>query len=188
MQDIQKTIIDQYANSPAICAIIEARDQSVDPSNLINQWYNNVWNIQTAIGYGLDVWGRIVGVDRTISLENAVYLGWAEAEDIDQDSFNNGIWYNGENSTSNVIATDNFYRQMIMAKAAANIWDGSITGLNKIMVSLFSQYGPAWIEDGEDMTMTYCFNFAPDLFITSVIQNSGILPRPSGVLTKYRIV
>lgn len=188
MQNIQQTIIGQYANSQSICTIIEARNQSVDPSALIDLWYDNVWNVQTAIGYGLDVWGRIVGVERAITISNSVFLGWAEAHDLDQDSFNNGIWYSGENSTNNIIVTDVFYRQMIMAKAAANIWDGSITGLNEILVNLFSQYGDAWVADNGNMSMTYCFGFSPDLFISSVIENAGILPDPSGVYVDYKVI
>lgn len=64
MQNVEKTIISQYANSPIICALIERMNEWIDPRADIEQFYNMVFNVATAQGYGLDVWGRIVGIGR----------------------------------------------------------------------------------------------------------------------------
>jgi hypothetical protein len=39
----------------------------------------------------------------------------------------------------------------------------------------------AHVADNQNMTMTYVFSFVPSAVQLSIIQNSGVLPRPSGV-------
>ena len=66
--DVWNTIASQYANSPILTGIIEGFAGNVDPSALFADFYQRVWNIDTAEGWGLDVWGRIVGVPRAITV------------------------------------------------------------------------------------------------------------------------
>ena len=64
-----------------------------------------------------------------------------------------------------------------MAKALANICDGSIPATNQILINLFGQ---GYVTDGLNLTMTYTFTAA----LTAqqlAIANSGVIPRPSGV-------
>lgn len=187
MDNIQQTILSQYANSPALCAIIDAWNQGLDPTALIDQWYAMVWNVKTAQGYGLDVWGRIVGVSRVLSIESVSYLGWREANDLTEEGFNQAPWYSGADTTSNYRLSDEGYRQLIYAKALANISDGSVLSINTILTTLFSGQGDAYIKDNGDMTMTYVFRFVPTDVQVSIIQNSGVLPRPAGVGVSYSI-
>lgn len=88
MQDVQKTILSQYACSPTINALIAAWNQAFDPSAWINDWYDKIWNLDTAQGYGLDVWGRIVGVERVLKMTADSVLGFHEAEDLTEEGFN----------------------------------------------------------------------------------------------------
>ena len=187
MENISQTILSQYANSPALCGIIDAWNQALDPAALIDQWYTLVWNVKTAQGYGLDVWGRIVGVSRVLSIESVDYLGWREANDLTEEGFDQAPWYSGSDVTSNYRLSDDGYRQLIYAKALANISDGSVLSINTILTTLFSGQGDAYIKDNGDMTMTYVFSFVPTDVQVSIIQNSGVLPRPAGVGVSYSI-
>ncbi len=188
MDNIAQTIISQYANSPAICSIIDSENQAIDPAALINLWYSNIWNVQTAIGYGLDVWGRIVGVSRILSVTPDLYIGWAEATDLTTDSWGNGIWSNGQPAaTENFSLSDDAFRQLIYAKALANISDGSITSINNILMTLFGAQGDCYAEDNGNMQMTYVFTFVPTSVQVAIIQTSGVLPRPACVAVSYSI-
>lgn len=187
MQNVSQTILSQYANSPAICSFIEAWNQMLDPATQIDDWYSLVWNVQTAQGYGLDVWGRIVGVSRILSISASEHLGFREANDLTEEGFDQAPWYRGVDATSNYRLSDNGYRQLIYAKALANISDGSILSLNKILTTLFAGQGDAYVQDNADMSMTYVFKFVPTDVQVSVIQNSGVLPRPAGVSVSYSI-
>lgn len=187
MDNIQQTILSQYANSPSLCSIIDAWNQALDPASLIDQWYALVWNVKTAQGYGLDVWGRIVGVSRVLSIASVDYLGWREANDLTEEGFDQAPWYSGKDATSNYRLSDDGYRQLIYARALANISDGSILSLNTILTTLFAGQGDAYVRDNGDMTMTYVFKFIPTDVQVSIIQNSGVLPRPAGVGVSYSI-
>lgn len=58
----------QYASSPVIQQLVADR-----ATYFANDWqddfYNNYWNVDTATGKGLDYWGRIVVVGRTVEVE-----------------------------------------------------------------------------------------------------------------------
>lgn len=187
MQDVQKTILSQYAYAPSLNALVASWNQAFDPANLIDAWYAQVWNIETAQGYGLDVWGRIVGVQRVITVSSESFTGFSEASDMTEQGFNTAPWYRGAAISSNVRLSDDGFRQLIYAKAMANITDGSITSLNAILMALFAGQGDAWVEDNADMTMTYVFNFIPTDVQISIIQGSGVLPRPAGVAVSYAL-
>jgi len=78
MIDVEQTIISQYGASPILNQLIQNMNAYIDPSANINSFYNMAWNVDTAEGWGLDVWGRIVGVSRVVQISQ-VYLGFGEA-------------------------------------------------------------------------------------------------------------
>jgi len=120
------TLLSQYANSPVITSIILAFNSAMDFTQTMSNFYDMMWNIQTAQGYGLDVWGRIVGVSRTLTIPGTTqYIGFGEAG-TSWTGFGQGIWYSGSGLTQNYVLGDADFRRMILAKAATNITDGSI--------------------------------------------------------------
>lgn len=187
MRDVQKTVLSQYSCAPTLNALIEAWNQTLDPTHLIETWFTNIWNLDTAQGYGLDVWGRIVGVERVLTLSTDSFFGFAEPQDLTLQPFNAAPWYSGTQTTSNYRLSDEAFRQLINAKALANITDGSITSLNAILMTLFAGQGDVWVADTGTMTLTYTFNFAPSAVQVSLIQSSGVLMRPAGVRVIYTI-
>lgn len=187
--DWRATVSSQYANSFAILQLIQAWYGSIDQTEDLDAFYDNIWNITTATGYGLDIWGQIVGVSRNLHVSNGgVYFGFSQGDA--WDTFGPGgvsPFYSGQPLTSIYTLTDAAYRQLILAKAAANICDGSIPSLNAILLALFgpsNPFGPGgkcYVTNGQDMTMTFTFEFTPNPVQSSIINNSGVLPVPGGV-------
>ena len=177
--DWSKTLVSQYANSPILLALIASFAANVDQTKNIDAFYDNVWNVLTAQGYGLDVWGRIVGVSRVLTLMTK-FFGFEEAGDASVDPFNTSPFYTGLAATSNFSLSDSAYLQLILAKAAANIWDGSIPQLNAILRILFPGQ-IAYVVDGLNMTLNYYFGFALNPVQYAIANSVGILPRPTGV-------
>lgn len=175
------TVLSQYANSPILLSLIENFADCVDPSANFDEFYRLIFNVDTAQGYGLDVWGRIVGVSRVLRLPSAgVYFGFSES--IDAYPFDEGIFYGGGSLTNNFALSDEAYRRLILAKALANISDGSIPSINQILINLFADpYGNCYVTDGEDMTMTYTFSTRLSPVDYAIVSQSGVLPRPAGV-------
>jgi len=253
--DVWKTVISQYANSPILTQLIENIYAYLDQTKNFDAFFDLIWNVDTAQGYGLDVWGRIVGVTRIIAVQNTRRFGFQEASpgvlsfgdagpaipglslgfeegggwmsfgwgsfgrqfSWTNGNYVGGSFYFGEGLTSNFRLSDNAYRQLILAKAAANITNGSIAAINGILRSLFPGRGNAYVAEGNggqgtwfgfqeehdalgfnqapfysgqalgSMKMVYVFKFALTAVERTIVQNSGVLPKPTGVAVFYSI-
>jgi hypothetical protein len=197
--DWQATLISQFANSPTLTMMVSNMAGYFDPTVNFDAFYKQIWNIDTAVGYGLDVWGRILGVGRTLHVGTASYFGFTGVlgrASASGDSFGGGPvnpatspFYNGGAVTTNFSLADPGYRILLLAKALLNITDCSIGAVNQILINLFmapavpGRTGNAYCTDGLNMTMTYTFDITPALTPVehAIVYQSGVLPRPSGV-------
>ena len=179
--DWHNTLISQYANSPVLQALIQVISDNVDPTRNIDLFFDTLWNLDTAQGYGLDVWGRIVGVNRVLPIVPSKYLGFEEATDVSADPFGQSPLYNHQALTSNYALSDSAFRLLILAKAASNITDCSVKSINAILRMLFPAEGVCYVTDNQDMTMTYTFGWLLTPIQVSIIVSSGVLPRTAGV-------
>lgn len=177
--DPWQTVISQYANSPILDMLITCLNAALDLTEDFDEFYDTIWNVMTAVGYGLDIWGRIVGVSRVVTIPSGSYLGFEEADS--WVGFGQGTFYSGATSPETAVSlSDAAYRLLILAKAAANIWDGSIPKLNDILSNLFQGLGTCYVRDNLNLSMTYVFNFQLTPVQLAIV-NSGVLPRPPGV-------
>jgi hypothetical protein len=248
--DWRQTILSQYADSDRITGLIETFFDAVDQTENFDAFFDYIWNLNTATGYGLDVWGRIVGVNRILQVVSTQFFGFAEAaptsltfgdarfvgytptfgfaEATDKQTFGEGTFgtgsrfrgvdpnagagafYPGGQLTSNYALSDQQYRRLIFAKAAANISNGSIPALNFILMSvLFPGRGNCFVKEGAasryfgfaeagdagtfGQTVFYngqalprmqyqlVFRFPLTAVDLAIVQNSGVLPKTAGV-------
>jgi hypothetical protein len=180
--DPWSTVISQYANSNEISAMIVAQAAAIDQTQNTDELLDNIWNVQTAIGYGLDVLGRIVGVSRTIQIPGgAGYFGFNEPAGSWNGFGGPDGFYSGGGNADNYILSDYDFRILILAKAAGNISDGSIPSLNAILLALFPNRGVCHVVDNHNMSITYVFDFPINAIEVAIIQTSGVLPRNAGV-------
>lgn len=161
--------------------IIENMDECLDQNANMDQFYDLVWNVDTAVGWGLDVWGRIVGVSRVIPVPAGNYFGYEGPSGASGDPYNVSPYYSGAPLIDNYTLTDDAFRILILAKALSNICDGSIKALNSLLLSLFPGLGDCYVTDGENMTMTYTFTFSLTPVQLAIVESSGVLPNPVGV-------
>lgn len=181
--DVWSTIINQYANSPIISQLCVNMGQYLDQIQNFSDFYNTMWNVDTAVGLGLDIWGRIVGVQRVLHVPVGTrYLGFAEAGGLTVDPFNQSPFYSGATLTDNFTLSDDAFRVLIFAKALANITDGSTKSINQLLINLFPDRGNAYVVDNGNMTMTYTFEFSLSTVEAAIMEQSGVLPTPTGVL------
>lgn len=178
--NLWSTIISQYANTSTLARLCTNMGQYFDPTYNMDEFFDTMFDVDTAVGYGLNVWGRIVGVGRIIQIPPGNYLGFAEADS--WQPFGQAPFFGGTISQNNLTLDDDSFRTLILAKALSNICDGSIPAINQILINLFPNLGNCYVIDGQDMTMTYRFLFPVTQTQQAIIQAANVLPRTSGVL------
>lgn len=181
------TILAQYAGSPKLRSIIETFNTTMDTGTFLDNFYDLIWNIETADTYGLDVWGKIVVVSRLLTVTpSEKFFGYDEATNEtpvidDPQPFDQAPFYTGEQQTSTVSLTNDAYRKLIMLKAMANITDCTIPSMNRMLMYMFGSSGKAYVRNDGGMVMTYVFEFQLSTVELAIVQSSGALPSPAGV-------
>lgn len=214
--DYWRTVISQYANSPILTTLIGNIFDYLDQTGNFDAFFDLVMNVDTAQGYGLDLWGRIVNVNRTLQVPAGSWLGFNEALP-GSFGFGQEPFYAGTTLTNNYVLTDPAYRTLILVKAAANITDGSIPSINRFLMTLFPNRGNAYVTDGQPigdyfgfeesgnaigfnqssfydgetirtMSMEYVFTFELAPYELAIVQQSGALPKPTGISASVQIL
>lgn len=181
MIDVEQTIISQYANSTAIVQLVKNMNEHVDPRADLDNFYNFVWNVETAQGFGLDIWGRIVVIGRELQIpDDSSYFGF-QAVDGEYTPFNEAPFYAGLSSSSTYRLADDAYRKLILIKALANISATNARSLNQLLQNMFRDRGRCYVNDLGGMALRYTFEFNLTAYEFAIMTQSGALPRPAGV-------
>jgi hypothetical protein len=188
VQSVDQTIISQYANSPTMVRLIENMDAYLDQRANFTAFYNFVWNVDTAQGFGLDIWGKIVGVSRLLHINATGETFGYDNEDVPPDwaPFNQGTFSTGVESTQTYLLPDDAYRVLILTKALSNIVATTAKSLNQLLRNLFPGRGKCYVVDAGGMAMRFVFEFALTPVEFAILTESGALPHPAGV--NYTVV
>lgn len=182
------TILTQYSASNNLLSIIDTFDQAVSLDDFTDEFISKVWDLTTCETFGLDIWGKVVGVSRYITAPiESNSFGFSEADDSNPDyptPFNDSPFFGGVQETTNVRLGDDAYRTLILCKAFTNISIATIPDINKFLRILFYQRGRAYCVNYRDMTMGMTFEFELAPYEESILTNYNVTPIPSGVLLK----
>lgn len=188
MLNVERTVISQYANSPTMMRLIDNMNEYIDPRVNMQAFYDYVWNVDTAVGFGLDIWGKIVGVSRLLKIPgNTKTFGFSNADfPPDWAPFNQGSFFTGQSSGQAFLLPDNTYRTLILTKALANIVATTSASFNRLLRNLFPGRGKCYVLDNGGMSMTFVFEFDITPAEFAILTQSGALPHPAGV--KFNVV
>ena len=141
------TVQSQYSASPRILALAGMYWDMLNPGGEIQTMLDDMLNPSTARGYGLDVWGRIVGIKRATVPVSGEYLAFDPdpMSNPDGDSWNNAPF---NPLTPQGLATDSVFRVYVMVKAMMNIGNGSLADINKYFSLMFPNSGIQVIHAG----------------------------------------
>ena len=180
MLNVEQTLISQYANSQTITQLVKNIDAYIDPRADIDAFYNYVFDINTAQGFGLDILGRIVDIGRELLVAPTVrYFGFSEAgmEPFGQYPFQPLV----DPASEVFILADDAYRQLILVKALTNITATNSRALNQLLQNMFVNRGRCYVNDMGGMQMRYTFEFLLTPYEYAIVVNSKAFPRPAGV-------
>lgn len=182
--DPDVTVISQYANSPTILQLVQNMAQYLRQDANMEEFFNFVWNVDTAQGFGLDDWGRIVDISRLLHIPNSAELFGFQNSTVPPGvtPFNFGVFNSkGGSATQTYLLPDDAYRTLILTKALSNISATTAPAMNRILQNLFPNRGNAYVVDAGDMTMQYVFRFALTVVEAAIIGQSNALPHGAGV-------
>ena len=182
---MHKTIVSQYANSPVILALVDYYEQDIKPDVDIDGFYDYVWNVLTAQGFGLDIWGRIVNIGRELNIPGALDTFGFSTSPQTFEPFGQAPFYDGNPPSSTVYRlADDAYRTLILAKALANISNCTAPSINRLLQVLFAGRGRTYVADTGLMRIRYVFEFQLAPFEWAIVTQSGALARPAAVLAQ----
>ncbi|AKM48185.1 DUF2612 domain-containing protein [Edwardsiella sp. EA181011] len=184
----KETILTQYSASKSLLSIIDTFNQAVSLDDFTDEFINRVWDLTTCESFGLDMWGKIVGVSRYIKASiDSDSFGFSEADDGSDgypSPFNDQPFYAGLQETETVRLSDNAYRTLILCKAFSNISIATIPDVNRFLTMLFKGRGRCYCINYKEMTMGITLEFHLEPFEISILQNYEVTPIPSGVLLR----
>lgn len=191
MTDYRRTVMRQYANGQAMSGLLAYFDEWVDPAAFQADFLRNVWDISTAVGFGLDIWGRILGQSRYLFVQQTPGDNFGFDIGVQPGTnwqpWNQAPWYNGDPTGAvSVPLQDVDFRQLLMVKAAANIASCDIPSINALLRAMFGTRGRCYViyDVATPMHLTYRFEFAPTPVEQAIIL-SGLFPQPAGVTVQY---
>lgn len=210
--DPRVTVIAQYANSPIMLQWIDFAGENIKVCGFFKEFYRNIWNIDCAKGYGLDIWGVIVGVNRTVKTFTGFFWGFNEEtlllarpyhditgyNDHYYDEKKEFIDYEGARTAigsfrdfqeleAEITFSDENYRKLILTKAFSNISNYTASDLNKFLMMMFGNAEKGhevYVQDDLNMSMTIVFNWILSSDEVAILLNAGVLFKPAGVELK----
>ncbi len=149
----------QYSASKKIMALCAQYQEQIDPHVDVDLFYRYMFNIYTAEGIGLDNWGVILQMNRTI-------------EDAD--------------TGAGITLDDEYYRLLLLYKALANISASTADSQNSLLQALvntgiggFTQ--AAYVLEIDTMVIRWVFEDFLDPIQVAVFKAAGTLARGAGV-------
>ena len=169
-------MISQYANSPKFVELVNGLTGMFNNAKLIKDWFDIVYNLKTAKGFGLDIWGKILNQDR-----NFTYIN--ENTGVKTDYYLKGdMTIDGTSFTADQI--EETYRTVLFMKALSCITNATEKSLNELLQFYFNGRRVYVIQYGT-MKIRYVFEIPVNKLEKSIFK-SDVMPKPTGVGVSFQ--
>lgn len=170
-------MISQYANSPKFVKLVEGLTGLFNNAKLIKDWYNIVFNLKTATGFGLDIWGKILNQSRNFTYTN-------QTSGVQTEYYLKGaMTIDGTNFSAEQI--EETYRTILFMKALSYITNATDKSLNELLQFYFAEKGgKCYVIQYGTMKIRYVFEFPVNKLEKSIFM-SDVMPKPTGVGTTF---
>lgn len=188
--NVLRSILWQYNNSENIVTLIQDKQAWMDENqrDFWTNWYTDVFNLQTANDFGLNVWSIILNLPlffNTDPIPNQPTWGVSNntAGLNGNQNFDNGNFL--PLSGGNIYLTTEEKRILLQLRYFNLTTSAAIPEINDFLAFVFEDLGEIYAMDGLDMTMTYVIKFTMSPSLLYVLQQFDLLPRPSTVGIKF---
>jgi hypothetical protein len=175
-------ITSQHADKPLFVETVRTLTDAVAQTGNAVAALSDNFDLSQAVGVQLDAIGLWVGIGRRLNVElTGVYFAWDSTDLVGWDS---GTWKGEFDPDTGIsVLPDDAYRQIILAKIAANSWDGTIADAERVWNIVFADTGQnIVVQDNQDMSMAINFTGPSLTAIQIALLTSGFFPlKPEGV-------
>lgn len=183
--NLLKALLWQHNKAEALEGIIRSKQDwyNVNQKDFWSNWYRDVFNLDTANDFGLSIWGRILGLPLSVTIESSINKE-AFGFGTNHKNFNNGNFARARTSEQQL---DTDQRRIVLKLRYFQLTSrGSVPEINEFLNALFGGQGNVYVIDSLDMSYaTYFFNFEPGSQLRFILEKYDLLPRPAGVGVRY---
>jgi hypothetical protein len=153
-------IAPEHATKPKFMATVTALLQPLVDIQTFFESMLRLFDLDTATGVQLDQIGLWIGIGRRVNVPiTDLYFSF----DIDGLGFDQGIWFQDFDPTSDVVELDDdTYRSLLRAKVLLNKWDGSKAQLYDVLDAMFKDTPGITISITDNMDMTMMITLGGD--------------------------
>lgn len=183
--DLLKVIPWYYDSAPNLRTLLEKKQAWYDENHrqFWEEWEKNVFNLRTANDFGLNVWSIILNLPLYTNDDSSRKDFPAFGFKPKGQNFFNGHFATSGNIVNRLTLEER--RQLLLLRLWSLFSDGSMYMINQAINDVFGSN--MYALDGQDMTITYVLQRKLSRAMMYLIENSDILPRPSGVKAKALI-
>lgn len=184
--DVLAALLWQYNSAPALQSLTAQKQAWYDLNQeaFWTDWYNNVFNLDTADQFGLTVWAIILDIPIIVVAQpptNTIGFGWGPHHR----NFTHG---NFKASFGSQQLTVEQARTVLKMRYFQITTRGTVPEINRFMAKLFAGLGPCYVIDNLNMSINYVFGFDIPSNLNYIFKNYDILPRPAGVSVTYETI
>lgn len=179
--NLLQAILWQYNNAPNIQGILQQKQDwyDVNQTEFWNDWYRDVFNLQTANEFGLNIWSIILGQPIYVTQSFVPITPNAWGFGSSRKNFTRGNFRSTSGATFPLSLPT--ARVVLQLRYFQLIGTCTVPSINRCLAWVFKNYGLAYVIDGLNMTQTYHFGFVVSPELAYVFDTFDILPRPTGV-------
>lgn len=183
--DVLKAILWQYNDATTLQALLNSKNAWLltNQTQYWQNWYDDVFNLETANQFGLAVWGIILGIKLYVAQPPIVDADIFGFDGSNEFNFDNGIF--GNNTGGSVVLSTDIQRIALRLRYLQITSSGCVPEINRALKQIFSDYGDVWLYDYQNMKQAYMFDFTIPFEMQYMLDNYDILPRPAGVKSTY---
>lgn len=186
--DLTQALLWQYNDASRLQSLL-AQKQSwydVNQRDFWQNWYNDVFNLQTCNDFGLAVWAIILEMPIIIQSTPVVPSRPTWGFDTPHRNFDRGNFFSGSSDAQIMSPSD--ARIALRLRYYQLVTRASVTEINTLLAEVFKDRGLVFVQDNLDMTITYVFTFTPSAELITVMSQNDLFIRPAGVGFNYQLV
>jgi len=189
--NLLQSILWQYNEAEHLQSLLSQKQLWVNKnqSEFWRNWYNDVFNLQTANQFGLVVWSIILGIPLHVNTydNNKPTFGFtlipANPEGYERTNFDRGTFYQG----SSLGLTLEQQRIILKLRYFKLVSTCAIPEINTFFSFVFKDMWNCYMLDGLDMTIDFVHPSIFPIILLEWIKKFDLIPRGAGVLLKFVI-